>query len=127
MQENQVSQVAGTIPLIQISNRNRQQFTSNNSNSTFGFRSTNSQQITNNNSKSTFNSAKLTGFPALTADETPKSSQWINILRARTHAVVTAKSAESWKWCSSSYSLLQGGAAYSAFAPTFGVNHSAGE
>ncbi|GBM86294.1 hypothetical protein AVEN_207987-1 [Araneus ventricosus] len=52
---------SGTIPLIQVSNTNRQQFTSNNSNSTF-------------------NSAQLTGFLALTADEAPKSFQSIYTL-----------------------------------------------
>ncbi|GBL70099.1 hypothetical protein AVEN_220079-1 [Araneus ventricosus] len=73
MQGKHVAQVKGTITLVQISNTNGQQFTSNNSNSTFGFRNTNSQQITNNDSNSTFNRAQLTGFPARTADETPKS------------------------------------------------------
>ncbi|GBO29582.1 hypothetical protein AVEN_265578-1 [Araneus ventricosus] len=59
VQEKHVAQVTGTIPLIQISNTNSQQFTSNHSNGTF-------------------NSAELTGFPARTADETPKSFQSIN-------------------------------------------------
>ncbi|GBM35192.1 hypothetical protein AVEN_189943-1 [Araneus ventricosus] len=59
MQGKHVAQVTGTIPLIQISNTNRQQFTSNNSNSTF-------------------NRAQLTGFPARTADKTPKLFQSIN-------------------------------------------------
>ncbi|GBO18259.1 hypothetical protein AVEN_238357-1 [Araneus ventricosus] len=54
MQEKHVAQVTGTITLVQISNTNR-------------------QQIANNDSNSTFNSAQFTGFPALTADETPKS------------------------------------------------------
>ncbi|GBN57683.1 hypothetical protein AVEN_216002-1 [Araneus ventricosus] len=61
LQEKHVAQVTGTMLLIQISNTNRQQFTSNNSNSTF-------------------NRAQLTGFPARTADETPKSFQSINTL-----------------------------------------------
>ncbi|GBN69980.1 hypothetical protein AVEN_240209-1 [Araneus ventricosus] len=73
MQEKYVAQATGTITLVQISSTNRQQFTSNNSNSIFGFRSTNSQQITNNDSSITFNSAQLTGFPARTPDETPDS------------------------------------------------------
>ncbi|GBO44926.1 hypothetical protein AVEN_225093-1, partial [Araneus ventricosus] len=63
----------GTITFAQISNTNRQQFTSKNSNSTFGFSNTNSQQSNNNNSNSTLNSDQLTGFPARTANETPKS------------------------------------------------------
>ncbi|GBO07026.1 hypothetical protein AVEN_73368-1 [Araneus ventricosus] len=70
--ERHVAQVTGTITLVQISNINRQPFTCNDSNSTFAFRNTNSQQITNNDSNSTFNSAQLTGFPARTADKTPK-------------------------------------------------------
>ncbi|GBL84956.1 hypothetical protein AVEN_42215-1 [Araneus ventricosus] len=70
MQEKHVAQVTETITLVQISNTNRQKFSSNNSNSTFRFRNTNSQQITNNDRNS---SAQLTGFPARTADETPKS------------------------------------------------------
>ncbi|GBM35600.1 hypothetical protein AVEN_121046-1 [Araneus ventricosus] len=61
MQEKHVAQVTGTMPLIQISNTHRQQFTSNNSNSTF-------------------NSDKLTGFPVRTPDETPKTFQSINTL-----------------------------------------------
>ncbi|GBL96338.1 hypothetical protein AVEN_238699-1 [Araneus ventricosus] len=61
MQGKYVAHVTGTIPLVQISNTNRQQFTSNNSNSTF-------------------NSAQLTGLPARTADGTPKSFQSINTL-----------------------------------------------
>ncbi|GBM29793.1 hypothetical protein AVEN_168456-1 [Araneus ventricosus] len=73
MQEKRVAQVTVTITLVQISNTNRQQFTSNNSNKTFGFRNTNSEQITNNDSNSTFNGAQLTGFPARDTDETPKS------------------------------------------------------
>ncbi|GBO10753.1 hypothetical protein AVEN_200430-1 [Araneus ventricosus] len=73
MQEKHVALVTGTITLVQISNTNRQQFTGNNSSSSFGFRNTNSQQITNNDSNSTFNSAQLTGFKARIADETPKS------------------------------------------------------
>ncbi|GBL95311.1 hypothetical protein AVEN_37758-1 [Araneus ventricosus] len=44
-----------TIGLVQISSVNRQQFISNNSNSTF-------------------NRVQLTGYPASTADETPKPS-----------------------------------------------------
>ncbi|GBM67447.1 hypothetical protein AVEN_265400-1 [Araneus ventricosus] len=60
-----VTQVTGTVDLAQISSTNRQQFTSNNSNSTFRFRNTNRQQITNNDSNSSFNSAQPTGFPAL--------------------------------------------------------------
>ncbi|GBM60141.1 hypothetical protein AVEN_38473-1 [Araneus ventricosus] len=68
-----LSQVTGTIALIQISNANRLQLTSNNINSTLGFSNTNSQKISNNDSNSTFNSAQLIGFPAGTADETPKS------------------------------------------------------
>ncbi|GBM99857.1 hypothetical protein AVEN_72761-1 [Araneus ventricosus] len=60
IQEKQVAQVTGTIPLTQISNTNRQQFTSNNNNITF-------------------NRARLTGFSARTADETLKSIQSINI------------------------------------------------
>ncbi|GBM40575.1 hypothetical protein AVEN_240316-1 [Araneus ventricosus] len=59
MQEKHVAQVTRIIPLVQINNTNRQQFTSNNSNNTF-------------------NSAQLTGFPVRTADETPKSFQSIN-------------------------------------------------
>ncbi|GBM93964.1 hypothetical protein AVEN_106931-1 [Araneus ventricosus] len=70
MQEKHVAQVAGTTTLVQIRNTDRQQFTSNNSNSPFGFRNTNSQQMTNNDSNSTFNGAQLTGFPARTADQT---------------------------------------------------------
>ncbi|GBM27268.1 hypothetical protein AVEN_127299-1 [Araneus ventricosus] len=70
IQEKHVAQVTGTITLVQISNTNRQQFTSNNSNSTLRFRNTNSQQITINDSNSTFNSAQLTGFPA--RDKTPR-------------------------------------------------------
>ncbi|GBN82787.1 hypothetical protein AVEN_149196-1 [Araneus ventricosus] len=73
MQEKHVAQVTGTITLVQISNTNRQRLTGNNSNSAFRFRNTNSQQITNNDSNSAFNSVQLTGFPARTADETPKS------------------------------------------------------
>ncbi|GBN60558.1 hypothetical protein AVEN_90636-1 [Araneus ventricosus] len=42
------------------------------------FINTNSHQITNNVNNSTFNGAQLTGFLACTADETPKSLQWIN-------------------------------------------------
>ncbi|GBM96215.1 hypothetical protein AVEN_184308-1 [Araneus ventricosus] len=61
MQEKYIVQVTGTIIFIQISNTNRQQFTSNNSNSTF-------------------DSAQPTGFAAHTADETPKSFQSINTL-----------------------------------------------
>ncbi|GBL81535.1 hypothetical protein AVEN_143784-1 [Araneus ventricosus] len=80
MQEKHIVQVIGTITLVQISNTNRQQFTSNNSNRTFGFR--NSQQISNNDSNSTFNSAQLTGFPTRTANETPKS-----FLERRLHSV----------------------------------------
>ncbi|GBM77605.1 hypothetical protein AVEN_127513-1 [Araneus ventricosus] len=68
-----VTQVTGKIALLQISNANRQHFTSNNSNSTFRFRNTNSQKITNNDSNSTFSSAQLTDFPARTAEKTPKS------------------------------------------------------
>ncbi|GBM75880.1 hypothetical protein AVEN_188072-1 [Araneus ventricosus] len=59
MQEKHVAQVTETIPLIQT-------------------RNTNIQQSTSNNSNSTFNRAQITGFPALTADETPKSFQSIN-------------------------------------------------
>ncbi|GBM05372.1 hypothetical protein AVEN_46903-1 [Araneus ventricosus] len=66
------TQVTGTVALVQISNANSQQFTSNNSNSTFRFSNTNSQQIANNHSNSTFNSAQFTGFPARTAAETPR-------------------------------------------------------
>ncbi|GBM95985.1 hypothetical protein AVEN_38826-1 [Araneus ventricosus] len=72
MQETHVAQVTGTITLVQIRNTNTQQFTDN-SNSAFGFRNTNSQEIISNDSNSTFNSAQFTGFPAITADETPKS------------------------------------------------------
>ncbi|GBM19199.1 hypothetical protein AVEN_79909-1 [Araneus ventricosus] len=72
MQEKHVAQVTGTIILVHIGNTNRQQFTTNNR-INLGFRNTNSQQIPNNDSNSTFNSAPLTGFPARTADETPKS------------------------------------------------------
>ncbi|GBN32421.1 hypothetical protein AVEN_169515-1 [Araneus ventricosus] len=61
MQEKHVAQVTGTITRVQISNTNRQQFT-------------------NNDSNSTFNSAQLTGFPARTADKTPKSFQSTNTL-----------------------------------------------
>ncbi|GBN57409.1 hypothetical protein AVEN_4836-1 [Araneus ventricosus] len=73
MQEKHVAQVTGTITLVQISNTNIQQFTRNNSNSTFGFRNINSRQITNNDNNNTFNSAQLIGFPARTTEETPKS------------------------------------------------------
>ncbi|GBN21707.1 hypothetical protein AVEN_254422-1 [Araneus ventricosus] len=73
IQETPVAQVTGTIALVQISNANRQQFTSNNGNNTFRFNNTNSQQITNNDSNSTFNSAQLTDFPAHNADESPPS------------------------------------------------------
>ncbi|GBM76790.1 hypothetical protein AVEN_59136-1 [Araneus ventricosus] len=55
MQEKHVAQVTETIPLIQISNRNRQQFTSNNKNSTL-------------------NTALLTGFLARTGNGTPSRS-----------------------------------------------------
>ncbi|GBL75757.1 hypothetical protein AVEN_155052-1 [Araneus ventricosus] len=84
----------GVIVLIQISNVNSQQLTSNISNSTFGFSNTNSQKITNNASNSTFNSAQLTSFPASTAAETPKSSF---TLRRRsksinTHTVIRERS-----------------------------------
>ncbi|GBN79723.1 hypothetical protein AVEN_23250-1 [Araneus ventricosus] len=73
MQEKHVAQVTGTITLVQIMNTNRQQVTSNNSNSTLISNNTNSQQITNNDINSTFNSAQLNSFPARTANETPKS------------------------------------------------------
>ncbi|GBN04709.1 hypothetical protein AVEN_30173-1 [Araneus ventricosus] len=74
-----VAQVTGTIDLAQISNANRQQFTSHNSSSTFRFSNTNSQQITNNDNNSTFNSAQLTGLLTCSADEkTPKSFLSIN-------------------------------------------------
>ncbi|GBM97991.1 hypothetical protein AVEN_98529-1 [Araneus ventricosus] len=68
--EKHETQVIGAIALVHISNANSQQFTSNNSNSTFRFNNTNSQQITNNDSDSTFNSSQLNGFPARTADST---------------------------------------------------------
>ncbi|GBM66675.1 hypothetical protein AVEN_258629-1 [Araneus ventricosus] len=73
IQKKHVAQVTGTITLVQISNTNIQEFTRNNSNSTFGFRNINSRQITNNDSNNTFNSAQLIGFPARTTEETPKS------------------------------------------------------
>ncbi|GBL97135.1 hypothetical protein AVEN_144584-1 [Araneus ventricosus] len=60
--------------------RNRQQFTSNKSNSIFRFSNTNSQQFASNDSNSTFNSAQLTDCQARTADETLKSFQSINSL-----------------------------------------------
>ncbi|GBO28865.1 hypothetical protein AVEN_35337-1 [Araneus ventricosus] len=81
-----VAQVTGTIDVAQISSTNGQQFTSNNSNSTFSFRNTNSQQITNNDSNSTFNNDQLTSFLARTADETPRLFQSINntpVIQAR--------------------------------------------
>ncbi|GBN48363.1 hypothetical protein AVEN_226182-1 [Araneus ventricosus] len=62
------TQVTGTIALVQINNASSQQFTSNNSNSTF-------------------NSALVTGFPARTADETPKSFA----LRKRSQSINTFK------------------------------------
>ncbi|GBN74557.1 hypothetical protein AVEN_239567-1 [Araneus ventricosus] len=55
IQKKHIAQATLTIVIVQISKENRQQFTRNNSNSTF-------------------NSAQLTGFPARTADKTPKSS-----------------------------------------------------
>ncbi|GBO39773.1 hypothetical protein AVEN_202116-1 [Araneus ventricosus] len=70
----EANRVTGQIALVQISNENRQQFTSNNSNSTFRFNNTKSQQITSKGSNRTFNSAQHTSFPAHTSDETPKSS-----------------------------------------------------
>ncbi|GBM51174.1 hypothetical protein AVEN_79516-1 [Araneus ventricosus] len=73
MQEKHLAQITRTITLVQINNTNRQQFTGNNSNSAFRFRSRNSQQITNNDSNSTFSSAQPIGFPARTEDETPKT------------------------------------------------------
>ncbi|GBN04401.1 hypothetical protein AVEN_217185-1 [Araneus ventricosus] len=65
-----IGEVTGTIALVQISNANR--------------------QLTNNDSNSTFNSAQLTGFPASTADETPKSSEAFALQRRSqfTHTVV---------------------------------------
>ncbi|GBN63187.1 hypothetical protein AVEN_12975-1 [Araneus ventricosus] len=80
------AQVIGAIALIQISNANRLQFTSNNSNNTFVFSNSKSQQITNNDSNSTFNSAQLSGFPVRTADETPKSFPPFGCLRLYTRA-----------------------------------------
>ncbi|GBL79586.1 hypothetical protein AVEN_18153-1 [Araneus ventricosus] len=71
MQEKHVTHVTGTIPLIQISSTNRQQFFSNNSNSTF-------------------NSTQFTGFPARTADKIPKSFQSINTRLLNTARRLTA-------------------------------------
>ncbi|GBM54331.1 hypothetical protein AVEN_263042-1 [Araneus ventricosus] len=70
-----VAQVTGTINPAHISSTNRQQFTSNNSNSTFRVRNTNSQQLTNNDSNRTFNSPQLTGFPALQTELQSRSSR----------------------------------------------------
>ncbi|GBN46044.1 hypothetical protein AVEN_209684-1 [Araneus ventricosus] len=75
-----VAQVRGKIYLAQISSTDRQQFTSNNSDSTFIFRNINSQQITNNDSNSTFSSAQLTVFPALQTKLKSRSNRSTTLL-----------------------------------------------
>ncbi|GBL71343.1 hypothetical protein AVEN_16989-1 [Araneus ventricosus] len=82
MQENTYHREQETIDLAQISDGNRQQFT------TLIFSNTNSQQITSNDNDSTFISAQLTNFLARTPDETLKSFQWINTTLSHPNAVL---------------------------------------
>ncbi|GBN97271.1 hypothetical protein AVEN_188126-1 [Araneus ventricosus] len=82
IKETHETHVTRTTALVQISNANSQQFTSDNSNSTFRFGNTNSQQIANNDSNSTFNNAQL-ALQTKFRSHFSRSNHYSSVIQAR--------------------------------------------